>query len=280
MMTSPRPLIEADGIEAVYRRPRGRHAVTALRGVDIVVEAGEMTAVIGRSGAGKTTLLRCLNGFVRPSAGRLVVDGVDVSRVRGRDLRRFRRRVATIYQHFNLVERTSALDNALCGRLGHVGLWRSLVGWFPREDCQLAHAALAELGLASRALERVDRLSGGERQRVAIARALVQQPTIVLADEPASSLDASLARSVLDALLRLNREHGLTVLVNLHDLGLATAYARRIIALSGGRVVFDGPPHRLSADARERIYDGTDAAPDLATDRERLPRLSAAVAGQ
>ena len=184
-----RPVIEADGLCVAYPDRARKTAPAALDNVSLTVAPGAFVAVIGRSGAGKTTLLRTLTGFVRPSAGRLIVNGLDVGGARRADLRRLRRETATIYQHFNLVERASVLDNVLIGRLGYVGTPRSLLGWFPESDRQLAYETLCAVGLGDRAMQRADKLSGGERQRVAIARALVQQPRLVLADEPAASLD-------------------------------------------------------------------------------------------
>lgn len=251
-MSGVEPAVVACGLRAGYGRLP--HHLAALDGLDFDVPAGQFVAIIGPSGAGKTTLMRCLTGFVSPSAGRLVVDGVDIGRAGRRALRRLRRSVATVAQSYNLVERSSALDNVLFGRLGHIPTWRSLLGLFPASDVTGAISALQELGLADHAHQRVDQLSGGERQRVAIARALVQESRIVLADEPAASLDVSLTRLVLDALTSLNREYGLTVIVNLHDLDLARSYAARILALRHGQLVFDGAPRELDGAMEKEIY--------------------------
>jgi phosphonate transport system ATP-binding protein len=270
MGSGRRPMIEAQDLRVTYPSPRGRPAVAALDGLSFAVQEGEFVAVIGPSGAGKTTLLRSLTGFVRPSAGRLVVSGCDVAQARTAQLRRLRREVATISQQFDLVERASALDNVLIGRLGQIATLPSLFGWFPTCDRRLAWAALAELGLAPRALERADRLSGGERQRVAIARALVQRPRLVLADEPAASLDVALTRLVLDILRRLNREHGVSVVVNLHDLDLARSYAARVLALRDGRLVLDGTIHRLTGALQQEIYHGGALDAERSTSAGRL----------
>lgn len=258
MARTPQPVIEAQGLDAAFARTSGAPPVAALNDVSFTLEAGEFAAVIGRSGAGKTTLMRCLTGFVRPSAGHLLVNGVDIATCGSRSLRRLRCSVASIHQHFNLVERATAFDNVLIGRLGRVDTLRSLLGWFPRRDREIALETLGELDLAERAHQRCDRLSGGERQRVAIARALVQQPGLVLADEPAASLDVALTRAVLDTLQKLNRDHGLTVLVSLHDLDLARVYARRLLALRQGRLVFDGTVDRLNDRLEEEIYNGAE----------------------
>ena len=250
----PRRLIDAHNVSV--RLSRGDHnPVVALDGVTLSVTSGERVVVIGSSGAGKTTLLRSLTGFVTPDSGQLTVDGVDLTDCHPGDLRRLRQRVATIYQHFNLVERLSALDNVLHGRLSHVGLIRGMLGVYPRRDRVIAFQALRELGLGDHALQRVDQLSGGERQRVTIARALVQEPVIVLADEPAASLDLALTRQIMSLLTDLNKQHGLTVLVNLHDLELARSSATRIIGLRRGAIVYDGPPTSLTDEHVRAIYD-------------------------
>lgn len=272
-----RPVIMADGLCVAYPDRARKPTPAALDNLSLTVAAGAFVAVIGRSGAGKTTLLRTLTGFVRPSAGRLTVNGLDVAGARGAHLRRLRRETATIYQHFNLVERSSVLDNVLIGRLGYVGTLRSLLGWFPERDRRLAYETLCEFGLGDRATQRADKLSGGERQRVAIARALVQQPRLVLADEPAASLDVSLTRVVLETLRTLNREQGLTVVVNLHDLTLARAYADRILALREGRLVFDGSPASLTRAVQKEIYhDGSKHASRPAKAPRRDPAAAAA----
>lgn len=269
------PLVQARNLQVSYAVPPGQPRISALNGVSFDVAPGEFVAVIGQSGAGKTTLLRCLSGFVRPNAGSLEVAGMDVGRARSGELRRLRRETATVSQHFGLIERASALDNVLVGRLGYVSTMRSLVAWFPKRDRDLAYVTLCDFGLADRALQRVDRLSGGERQRVAIARALVQRPRMVLADEPAASLDISLTRFVLETLHGLNREQGLTVVANLHNLHLARSYASRIIALRRGRVVFDGAPARLTRAIQWEIYDDGRSGSDIGADDEP-DRLAAA----
>jgi phosphonate transport system ATP-binding protein len=269
------PIISARDLRVRFPVPPGQPPVTALNGVSFDVAPGEFVAVIGQSGAGKTALLRCLTGFVRPNWGGLIVAGVDVSQASASELKRLRRETATVSQHFGLVERASALDNVLVGRLGYVGTLRSLAGWFPKSDRDLAYDTLCEFGLGERALRRVDQLSGGERQRVAIARALVQRPQLVLADEPAASLDISLTLFVLDTLRRLNREHNLTVVTNLHNLHLARTYASRIIALRHGVPVFDGPPAQLNDIIQREVYHGGTSGSGAATGTDRPPRIAA-----
>ena len=246
--------ISAKRLGVRFRRP-DHSTVNALNDIDFTIPQGEFTAIIGSSGAGKTTLLRTLTGFVRPTGGELIVDGTSVSSASRQELYALRRRAATIYQHFNLVERVTAIDNVLHGRLGHTSTLRGLLGLYSAQDRTMAWQMLLGLGLGDRALHRVDQLSGGERQRVAIARALVQEPSIVLADEPAASLDIALARQVNETLHELHRHHGITVIVNMHNLEMARTFATRIIGLRRGQKVFDGSTEQLNDEMVEAIYD-------------------------
>jgi phosphonate transport system ATP-binding protein len=226
----------------------------ALDGVDLDVERGEFVALIGSSGAGKSTLLRCLNGLVTPTAGEVRLDGDAVTGASPESLRRIRARVGFVFQQFNLLRRLTVLENALLGRLAHTSEWRSLIGRFGGADIERARAALARVGLDGLAGRRVDTLSGGQQQRVAIARALLQAPAVVLADEPMASLDPALAHTVMELLGRINREDRITVIASLHVLELAQTYGRRIVALSRGRVVYDGAPGSLDVAATARIF--------------------------
>jgi phosphonate transport system ATP-binding protein len=228
-------------------------AVTALADVSFAVEPGEFVAVLGPSGAGKTTLFRCLTGLTRPDRGSVLVRGRDICAIGGRELRAARQDVALIFQQFNLVRRLTALHNVLAGRLARLPTWRVLLRRFARPDRQRALACLDAVGLLDRAYSRADQLSGGQQQRVAIARALAQEATVVLADEPVSSLDPESATAVLDA-LRVVAQAGVAVVASLHQVHLATAYADRIIALRAGRVIEDAPMGRLDAGAFEQIY--------------------------
>lgn len=228
--------------------------VTAVDDVTLSVPTGQMLGIIGPSGAGKSTLLRLINRLQAPSAGRIDCDGLDVTALRGRALRRWRGEAAMIFQSFNLIPRLDVLTNVLIGRLGHVSALRGLAGLFSAAERAMALDLLDRYGLADRALERAGRLSGGEQQRVAICRAMMQAPRLVLADEPVASLDPRNSRVVMDALRAIAREAGLTVLVNLHDLALARAYCDRLVALAAGRVVFDGVPAALSAARIVEIY--------------------------
>jgi len=228
----------------------------ALRGVDLDVAAGEFVALIGSSGAGKSTLLRCLNGLVRSTAGEVEVDGRSVTRASIHEIRAIRARIGFVFQQFNLLRRLSVLDNVLIGRLGHVAVGRSLIGAFPAADVAKAEAVLARVELGGLGGRRADTLSGGQQQRVAIARALVQEPRVLLADEPMASLDPGLSNTVMEILQRINREDGLTVITSLHVLEMARQYAGRVIALSAGRVVYDGATAALTTEAAAAIFAG------------------------
>jgi phosphonate transport system ATP-binding protein len=226
----------------------------ALDGVDLDIAPGEFVALIGPSGAGKSTLLRCLNGLVIPTAGEIRIGDDAVTGASPETLRRVRARIGFVFQQFNLQRRLTVLENALLGGLARASRWRSLVGWFESAEISRAHAILTRVGLDGLADRRVDTLSGGQQQRVAIARALLQEPAVVLADEPMSSLDPALARTVMEFLRRINQEDGITVVASLHVLELAQAYGRRVIGLHRGRVVHDGPPSSLDGAATTRIF--------------------------
>ena len=229
-------------------------AARALDGVDLDIAPGEFVALIGPSGAGKSTLLRCLNGLVTPTAGEVRIGDDVVTGASPETLRRVRARIGFVFQQFNLQRRLTVIENALLGGLARASPWRSLAGWFEAAEVSRANAILTRVGLEGLADRRVDTLSGGQQQRVAIARALLQEPAVVLADEPMSSLDPALAHTVMEFLRRINEEDGITVVTSLHVLELAQAYGRRVIGLSRGRVVHDGPPDSLDATATARIF--------------------------
>jgi len=233
-------------------------AVTAVDGVSLTVPTGQMLGIIGRSGAGKSTLLRLINRLAEPSDGRVMFEGVDVTALRGRALRDWRTRCAMIFQQFNLVQRLDVLTNVLVGRLNHRGTLSSLFKLFTAEERAMAIRTLDRFDLADAALQRADTLSGGQQQRVAIARALLQEPRILLADEPIASLDPRNGRVVMEALKRINVEDGLTVVCNLHTLDTARQYCDRIVGMAKGRVVFDGSPAELSAAMVREIYGMTE----------------------
>ncbi|NKC29686.1 phosphonate ABC transporter ATP-binding protein [Falsiroseomonas selenitidurans] len=227
---------------------------TAVDNLSLAVADGEMVAVLGRSGAGKSTLLNMINRLIDPSGGEILYGGRDIARLRGAELLAWRRQSAMIFQRFNLVGRLSVLTNVLTGRLNHPPRLPKLVGLFTDRERDIAIDALAALGMEDHALKRADQLSGGQQQRVAIARALVQEPRIMLADEPVASLDPVNAQAVMEALRRINRELGITVLCNLHSVPLAQAWCDRAIALSAGRLVYDGPVAGLDEPTLLGIY--------------------------
>ncbi len=226
----------------------------AVSGVSIVVPQAQFVGVIGRSGAGKSTTLRMINRLTDPTEGRVSFGRTDVTALTGQALRSWRRRCAMIFQQFNLIGRLDVLDNVLMGRLTYTPGWRSATKMWRREDCAIAMAALDRLGIAELAAQRADHLSGGQQQRVAICRALVQEPEIVLADEPVASLDPHNAQIVMDALQRINRHFGLTVLCNLHSLDLARRYCDRLVGMAAGRVVFDDVPAALTERVARDLY--------------------------
>jgi len=227
--------------------------IRALEDVSIEVRDGEFLVLIGLSGSGKSTLLRCINRLVEPSGGRILLDDLDITAARASDLRKIRRSIGMIFQQFNLVRRSSVLTNVLTGRLGYVSQWQGLLAHFGEEDYRRALINLERVGLRERAHQRADRLSGGQQQRVAIARALMQEPKIMLADEPVASLDPATSHSVLKYLQQINRE-GMTVICSLHFLSLARTYGTRVIALKAGRLMFDGKPSEIDADRFRSIY--------------------------
>jgi phosphonate transport system ATP-binding protein len=226
----------------------------ALKDVSFEVKDGEFLAVIGLSGSGKSTLLRCINRLIDPTEGRVTWDDVDITAAQGKELRRIRRQIGMIFQQFNLVRRSSVMINVLSGRLGYANPWTSLFHQFSAADHQRANAALERVGITEKADNRADQLSGGQQQRVGIARALMQEPRLMLADEPVASLDPVLAHSILQYLELLNRQDGITVLCSLHFLDLVHRYASRVIGLKDGEVVFDGLPSELTRERFKEVY--------------------------
>ena len=226
----------------------------ALDDVSFEVDKGEFLAVIGLSGSGKSTLLRCINRLIEPTAGTITWDGVDVTTASQEELRRIRRRIGMVFQHFNLVERSKVLTNVMAGRLGYLNPALSIVNRFPKADVEKAHAQLARVGLEEKANARADELSGGQQQRVGVARAMMQDPEIMLADEPVASLDPVLAHSIMQYLELINQEDGVMVLCSLHFLDLVHQYADRVIALNEGRLVFEGTPQEIDDAKFKEIY--------------------------
>jgi phosphonate transport system ATP-binding protein len=230
----------------------------ALDDLSLEVQDGEFISIVGLSGAGKSTLLRCINRLVDPTSGRIILDGTDVTSASPAELRRVRRRIGMIFQQFNLVKRASVLTNVLTGALASTSSLDSLLGRFNPRDFDRAALSLERVGILHKANQRADTLSGGQQQRVAIARALMQEPRVILADEPVASLDPATSHSVMKYLEQVNREDGLIVLCNLHFLSLARRYATRVIALKDGRLVFDGLPSEIGPERFRQIY-GEDA---------------------
>ncbi len=237
-------------------RKEYRAGVPVLRDVSLEVGGTGMTAIIGPSGTGKSTLIRCINRLVDPTAGEILFGGQDLARLRGRALREARRRIGMVFQEYNLVERLSVIENLLCGRLGYVPAWRAWLRRFPPQDVARAFDLLDAVGLGEFATRRADALSGGQRQRVGIARAIMQDPELVLADEPTSSLDPKTSVEIMELLARLARERGIPVIVNIHNVELARRFAERIIGMSQGSIVFDGPPADLAESHLLAIYGG------------------------
>ncbi|MCK6453328.1 MAG: phosphonate ABC transporter ATP-binding protein [Alphaproteobacteria bacterium] len=247
---------------------RYRTGDLALEGVDLEVPAGQVMGLIGPSGAGKSTLIRCINRLVEPSAGRVFLGGAEVTGLGRAQLRAMRRRMGMIFQEFALVERLTVMENVLSGRLGYVPFWRSLSRRFPPEDVTKAYRTLDRVGLIDHVDKRADALSGGQRQRVGIARALVQDPDILLIDEPTASLDPKTSRQIMRLIGEICSERGLAAIVNIHDVGLAQMFLQRIVGLRHGKVVFDGPAEALKPDVLTQIYGEEDWTRSIRDDEE------------
>jgi phosphonate transport system ATP-binding protein len=252
-------------------------AKTAVDSVTTDIPAGQMVGVIGRSGAGKSTLLRMINRLADPTSGTISFNGRVVSSLRGAELRRWQTDCAMIFQQFNLVPRLDVLTNVLLGRLNHRSTVSSIFNMFTRKERIMAIAALERLGIEQVALQPAGTLSGGQQQRVAIARALMQEPKVLLADEPIASLDPLNAKVVMDALRDINEREGITVICNLHTLDTARSYCQRIIGMAAGKVVFDGKPGDLTRDAVSAIY-GSEGALDESMTSTSINIPTAAVA--
>lgn len=243
------------GVKKTY--PTGE---SALKGVDLSMTSQEVVALLGLSGSGKSTLLRCINRLVEPTAGTIVLDGVDITALKRRELRAMRQRMGMIFQEFNLVDRLTVLENVLAGCLGYTSTWRCFLRAFHREDIERAIDTCDRVGLIDHIRKRADQLSGGQRQRIGIARALMQRPKLLLVDEPTSSLDPKIGREVMDLMARLAQEEHIPMLVSVHDLGLAQAYTDRIVGLQGGVKVLDSKTSDVDAAILENVYDVASAA--------------------
>ena len=227
-----------------------------LQDIDLDIAARGITAVIGPSGTGKSTLIRCINRLVEPTAGEIVFDGTDLARLSGAGLRHARRHIGMVFQEYNLVERLTVMENLLCGRLGYVSSWRAWRRAFAKDDIRKAFDLLDTVGLAGFAQRRADALSGGQRQRVGIARAVMQEPKLLLADEPTSSLDPKTSVEIMELMKDVGARRGIPVLVNMHDVELARRFADRVVGMSGGKIVYDGPSQYLTDDVLKSIYGG------------------------
>jgi len=227
----------------------------AINGVNLEIEEGKITGIIGRSGSGKSTLLRMINRLIEPTEGTIEFNDTIITDIKGKALRKWRSECAMIFQQFNLVDRLDVLTNVLIGSLGRNYSFLNLFGYFSKEEKINALRNLNRFELTEKSLQRSGTLSGGQQQRVAIARALMQKPKILLADEPISSLDPKNSKRVMDDMLKINREDGITIICNLHSLEIAKKYCDRLIGLSEGEVVFDGKPNELTTDITKKLYD-------------------------
>lgn len=232
------------------------NGTAALKNVNLEIEQGEFVAVIGLSGAGKSTLIRCINRMHDITGGQLLVDQVDITKLNGRQIRNFRKRIGMIFQSFNLVNRISVIKNVLVSFVPHLPMWRKLTGAFTKEQKIKALEALDKVGILDKAYIRVDQLSGGQQQRVALARTLAQNPDIILADEPIASLDPVTAKMVMEDFKNINETMNISVIMNIHHVEIALMYAHRIIGVRAGEIVFDGAPSEVTQDVLDEIYGG------------------------
>src|SRR5262249_6946701 len=268
-------MLEIDGLS------RSFGTKVAVSRVSLQIKTGSFVGVIGRSGAGKSTLLRLINRLVEPSAGRIAFDGIYITALHGRRLRQWRARAAMVFQQLNLIGRLDVLTNVLMGRLAAVPPWRAAPSWWPDADKAVALSALEQFDIAHLAAKRADHLSGGQQQRVAIARALVQEPDLILADEPTASLDPHNTRLVMDALQRINKHFGITVICNLHSLDLARSYCDRVIGIAAGRVAFERTPEMLTQTVARRLFGpdgGGEALPAPTAMPQPIPAFAEATA--
>lgn len=244
--------------DVVKRYPNG---VEALKGVSLTIEQGEFVAIIGLSGAGKSTLLRAINQMHSITSGSLKVNGVEVSSLKGKKLRRFRRGIGMVFQSFNLIKRTTVIKNVLAARVADMSLIQSLLSFYSKSDKIIALEALDQVGILEKAYIRADQLSGGQQQRVALARTLAQKPSIILADEPVASLDPVTSAQVMNDFLKINEALNITVVANMHHVDLALKYARRVIGIKEGIIVYDGPASGINQQTLKEIY-GRDLTED------------------
>jgi len=243
------PLLEVRNVTKCYHG-----TATALADVNFLVAKGEFVSIIGPSGAGKTTLLRCINRMIEVTSGEVIFDGVITSKLKKNHLRKLRTKIGMVFQHYNLVERLTVMENVLHGRLGYKSTLAGILGQYSQEEKRQAHLIIHMLGLNDQVYQRCDQLSGGQKQRVGIARALIQNPKLILCDEPIASLDPNAAVIIMDKLRNVVTQMGITVIVNLHQVNVALKYSDRIIGVNKGKVVFDGSPNVLTAAYISEIY--------------------------
>ncbi len=256
-------MLKLEGLVKQYRT-----GDRALKGVTLEVPDGQVMALIGPSGAGKSTLIRCVNRLVEPTSGKVFLGDQELTSLGAGRLRRARRQMGMIFQEYALVERLTVMENVLSGRLGYVGFWRSFLRKFPQSDIDEAFRLLERVGLEDMVDKRADELSGGQRQRVGIARALIQNPQLLLVDEPTASLDPKTSRQIMRLICELCEERGLSAVINIHDVLLAQMFAQRIVGLRLGEVVYDGAPDGLTADVLTEIYGEEDWSQTIQKDDE------------
>ncbi|GGO54039.1 phosphonate transport system ATP-binding protein [Roseovarius pacificus] len=228
-----------------------------LKSLDLTIEGESVVSVIGSSGAGKSTLLRCINRLVEPTSGSIELNGTELTSLRGRELRAARRKIGMVFQGFNLVDRLTVMENVQSGRLGYIPTWAAVMRRYPKKDIRRAYELMERVGIAHYANKRADELSGGERQRVGVVRALMQDPEILLADEPTASLDPKTSEQIMGLLRDLAGELKLPVLINIHNVTEAKIYTDRIVGMRYGRIIFDDTPDKLDQEAMDQIYSGS-----------------------
>jgi len=242
-------MIKFEHVDKTY--PNG---TKGLIDINLEIEQGEFVAVIGLSGAGKSTLIRTVNKMIDITGGKMTVNDIDVSSLKGKELRQFRRKIGMVFQSFNLVNKTSVINNVLSAKVADMSVFRTLFGLYSKEDKLQALESLDKVGILDKAFTRADMLSGGQMQRVALARTLTQNPEIILADEPVASLDPIMADVVMEDFCRINREMNITVIINIHHVDLALQYAKRVVGINSGRIVYDGPTKDVNKDILRQIY--------------------------
>lgn len=255
------PILEFQHVSKVYN-----NTTKALDDLSFSVKEGEFFSIIGPSGAGKSTILRCINRLVDATDGKIIYDGKDIMHINKRQLRNVRTKTGMIFQHYNLVDRLSVMENVLHGRLGQKSTFSGMIGHYSESEKEQAFAILEELGLAEQAYKRCDALSGGQKQRVGIARAIMQQPKLILCDEPIASLDPKASKTIMDHLAQINQSMQITCIVNLHQVDVAMKYSQRILGIAAGKLVFDGTPSELTQEKIHEIYQSN--AKDLMLDMQ------------